>query len=204
MQKKTLPPAQRSGAKGGKFFPALCNVIGTLMILAVILTCLPLTLPRLFGYEIYNVVSGSMEPTIPVGSVIYVGQISPENVREEDVIAFQKDGELVVHRVVKNKTVEGKFVTKGDANNVEDLEPIPYDALVGKVERHFPVAGRFMMLYTSGIGKLYVLGFALCGVMFNVLAGLIRDRQATKRKQQRIAELRAQLEQNNREGNSEN
>ncbi|MBQ8929646.1 MAG: signal peptidase I [Oscillospiraceae bacterium] len=174
------------------------------MILAVILTCLPLTLPRLFGYEIYNVVSGSMEPTIPVGSVIYVGQISPENVREEDVIAFQKDGELVVHRVVKNKTVEGKFVTKGDANNVEDLEPIPYDALVGKVERHFPVAGRFMMLYTSGIGKLYVLGFALCGVMFNVLAGLIRDRQATKRKQQRIAELRAQLEQNNREGNSEN
>ncbi len=58
--------------RGGKLIPALCNLLGTLILVLVIASCLPLTVPRLFGYEIYEVVSGSMEPEIPVGSVIYV------------------------------------------------------------------------------------------------------------------------------------
>ena len=46
--------------------PALCNIVGTFILLSVIITCLPATVPRLLGYEVYNVVSGSMQPEIPV------------------------------------------------------------------------------------------------------------------------------------------
>ena len=63
------------------YFPALCSVIGTLMLLVVIAAALPLTVPNFMGYEIYNVVSGSMEPTVPVGSIIYVKEIDPVEVQ---------------------------------------------------------------------------------------------------------------------------
>ena len=56
--------------KGGGILPAVCNILGTLILFSVILLCIPVTLPKLFGYQIYDVVSGSMEPEIPVGSVI--------------------------------------------------------------------------------------------------------------------------------------
>ena len=62
---------QKQTGKGGKFLPALCGFLGTLILTAVILSALPLTIPRLMGYEIYTVVSGSMEPTLPVDSLVY-------------------------------------------------------------------------------------------------------------------------------------
>ena len=71
MQNKSLPSGQRK-TKGGMLIPALCNIAGTLILLSVIASCLPVTVPRFMGYEIYNVVSGSMEPAIPTGSLVYI------------------------------------------------------------------------------------------------------------------------------------
>ncbi len=166
-----------SEKKGRKVFPALCSVFGTLILLGVIAAFLPLTVPRLMGYEIYEVVSGSMEPEIPVGSVIYVKAAEPDMVETGDIIAFQKDGSVITHRVEENRYVEGEFVTKGDANREEDMEPVPYESLIGKVERHIPVLGIIMTLLTSNTGKLYAVLLAVCGVMFHMLAGILRDRE---------------------------
>ena len=177
MKSETLRSSQRPGKTGGKFFPALCNFLGTLILILVILTCLPLTVPRLLGYDIFDVVSGSMEPEIPVGSVVYVEQISPEKVEAGDVIAFWRDGTVVTHRVVENRFVVGEYITKGDANEAEDINPTRYDDLVGRVKLHIPVIGALMTLLASNVGKIYMLCLAACGVMFNILAGRIRDRQ---------------------------
>ena len=78
--------SRRPIKKGGMFIPALCNVIGTLLIVLVIATSLPLAIPSLLGYEAYNVVSGSMEPTIPEGSVIYVEHTEPSAIVEGDIM----------------------------------------------------------------------------------------------------------------------
>ena len=64
MMNESETSAHPSAGKGGKLFPALCSVFGTLILLSVIAVFLPLTVPRLMGYEIYEVVSGSMEPEI--------------------------------------------------------------------------------------------------------------------------------------------
>ena len=173
MRNKTLQSGQRK-AKGGKLVPALCNVVGTFILISVIGTCLPVTAPRLMGYQIYNVVSGSMEPEIPVGSVAYVKDAEPETIETGDVIAFQRGGSVITHRVVKNKKIEGTFTTKGDANEKEDMDEVPYTALIGKVTAHYPVLGGLLELYTSRIGKLYAVCFAACGAMFNILAGRLR------------------------------
>ena len=158
-----------------KLIPALCNLTGILMLLLVILSCVPFTVPRLMGYEIYGVVSGSMEPEIPVGSVIYVESAQPQEILEGDVIAFRSGGSVIVHRVVSNRVVEGEFITKGDANAAEDRAAVPYANFAGRVAWHFPGAGQLMALYSGSAGKIYAIVFAACGAMLNMLAGRLRS-----------------------------
>jgi signal peptidase I len=152
-------------------------LLGTLILLAVIALCLPMTLPRLMGYEVYHVVSGSMEPEIPVGSVIYVEPVDAAQIEAGEIIAFQSGDSVITHRVVKNQVVEGSFVTKGDANDQEDVNSVPYAYLIGRVAYHLPVLGELMGVLSSTVGKLYVICFAACGAMLNILAGMLRNRQ---------------------------
>ena len=177
MSEQTGPEArQRSPKKGGGLIPALCSILGTLILVAAILTVLPVTVPRFLGYEIYNVISGSMEPELPVGSVVYVKETDPAEIQEGDIIAFNSQGSVVTHRVKQNRVVEGEFVTKGDANEAEDLWTVDYDELIGRVTFHAPVLGGLMELYTTGVGKIYLLLFAACGAMLNLLASKLRER----------------------------
>lgn len=171
------PQGLEANRRGGKLVPALCNIFGTLILASVIALYLPITLAHARGYEVYNVVSGSMEPAIPVGSVIYVETLRAEDVAEGDVIAFHGGSSVIAHRVVKNRVGEGEFITKGDANREEDMEPVPYNSVIGKVERHIPALGIVLTLLASNTGKLYAVLLAVCGVMFHMLAGILRDRE---------------------------
>ncbi|MBO4888165.1 MAG: signal peptidase I [Firmicutes bacterium] len=163
-------------AKGRKFIPALCNVLGVAILLFTIVISLPLALPRFLGYDVYNVVSGSMQPAIPIGSVIYVQPYDPVKIKTDDVIAFYVENTVIVHRVMENKHLEGVFITKGDANPVEDLSDVPYHDVIGKVVFHVPYVGDFLSIFSTTTGKVYVLLFAMCGILFNILAGRLRNR----------------------------
>ena len=57
------------------------------------------------------------------------------------------------------------------------MEPVAYSSLIGKVERHVPVLGIVMTLLASNAGKLYAVLLAVCGVMFHMLAGILKNRQ---------------------------
>ncbi|MDO5784695.1 MAG: signal peptidase I [Eubacteriales bacterium] len=177
MIKKVQSPHKRPRKKGGKLIPALCNVLGTLILLVVIAACIPMAIPELLGCSVYTIVSGSMEPEIPVGSLVIARPVDPESVVEQDVIAFDDDGVVITHRVVENKLVEGEFITKGDANAGNDMEAVPYDSLIGKIVFDVPMLGNMLFIFSSRIGKVYVLCFAACGVMFNMLASRLRERQ---------------------------
>ncbi len=167
-------------AKGGKTAAVLCSLVGTLILLSVIASCLVMALPRLFGYQVYHIVSGSREPQIPIGSAIYVKETKPEEIKEGDVIAFWSKDTVVAHRVIENQVVEGRFRTKGDANAGEDMNAVEYDALVGGVAAHYPYIGGLMAVYATNAGKAYAVCFAACGAMFLVLAGRIRERSRAK------------------------
>ena len=157
------------------YVPALCNVIGTLMLLVVIAAAAPLTIPNFLGYDVYNVVSGSMEPTVPIGSIIYVKEIEPSEIESGDIIAFRGGDSVIMHHVVTNKVVEGSFVTKGDANDGEDMNDVPYDHLVGIVVRHIPIFGQLLILFGSTFGRICMVCFAACGALLNILGNRFRD-----------------------------
>ncbi len=166
-----------SKTRGGKILPALCSVFGTVLLLAVILTALPLALPRLLGLQVYSVISGSMEPALPVGSVVYVETVDPSEIRAVDIIAFSDEGVVVTHRVVEVRPETGEYITKGDANPTEDIFPTAYVNVLGQVKGHVPVIGNLMMLYATREGKLAMALFAVCGLLFRLTGSWIRQRE---------------------------
>ena len=69
---------------------------GHSLLIIIVAAYLPITIPSASGYEIYTVISGSMEPAIPTGSLVYVKYIQPEEIQTEDVIAFYGTDAMVL------------------------------------------------------------------------------------------------------------
>ncbi len=170
--KKEARPGEKRRRRSGK----ICSAIGTILIVAVILLCSMLVLPGFFGYHMYHVLSGSMEPAMPVGSLIYVREEQPEEVEADDIIAFygsMEDSGIITHRVIKNNVVSGTFRTKGDANGEEDPLPVSYDNYIGSVAVTVPYVGIVLTSMTSLYGKIA----AVCVVLLGVVLNLIGSRQ---------------------------
>ena len=155
---------------------AICSTLGTLLLIIIVLVCLPLTVPKMLGFQMYTVISGSMEPAIPTGSLVYIKDMEPANVEDGDVIAFyggHDSNAIITHRVVKNRVVMGEFITKGDANEKEDMNPIPYDNFLGRVELSIPIVGEIAQIFTSMEGKIIAATMIGVAVIFQLLAAIL-------------------------------
>lgn len=91
---------------------------------------------NVFGKSILRVVTGSMEPSIYTGEYIIVEKTDVSSLSEGDIISFYSDqsdirGLLVTHRIV-GKNSDGSFITRGDANPVDDSTAADPDKIVGK------------------------------------------------------------------------
>ena len=155
------------------FLSKLTGFLGTLIIIAIIIAMLPAFVPRLMGYQTFDVVSGSMEPELPVGSMVLVKGADPKEIQAGDIIAFYSStnqGAVVTHRVVENDSTNGQFITKGDANGSNDIKPIPYDNLIGRVTSHYPVIGGILSGLTSNQGKIYLICILVAGILLNYIS----------------------------------
>lgn len=92
---------------------------------------------NIFGYTFFEVATGSMSNTIEIGDVVIV-KITKE-VQENEIIVYSEDNNFITHRLI-TKDENGKFITKGDANNSED-KPIEETQILGKVIYIIPKIG---------------------------------------------------------------
>ena len=155
---------------------AICSALGTLLLIILVAVCLPLTVPKVLGYQMYTVLSGSMEPAIPTGSLVYIQGMEPQNVVDGDVIALyggHDSNAIITHRVVKNRVVMGEFITKGDANEKEDMNPIPYSNFLGRVELSVPVVGELAQVLTSTKGKIVAGTLIGVSVILHLIASIL-------------------------------
>lgn len=83
---------------------------------------------NILGYTFLEVVTGSMSGTIEIGDGVIVKLTN--DVAENDIIVYEKNGQLITHRLISKEEVQ--LITQGDANNTQD-EPITIDMVVGKV-----------------------------------------------------------------------
>lgn len=127
------------------------------------------------GLRPYYVASGSMEPSIPIGSLAVVStRAEPSSLEEGDVVAFViKGGNTVTHRVVDNDAAERRITTKGDANAVADPTRVPWSSVVGEVVAHVPALGSLAQAASSRTAALVavVVGLNAALVAVSWLAG---------------------------------
>ena len=150
------------------------NGVSTVLVVLAVLLAILLGGVRLIGLQPYVVLSGSMEPTYPVGSLIYVKQTDSRQIQPGQAMTFLLDENLVAtHRVVERvpdpedpETI--RYRTKGDANETEDGGLVHYKNVIGIPVFHIPYLG-YLANFIQNPPGTYVtiaLGAALLLVIF--------------------------------------
>lgn len=107
-----------------------------------------------FGYGSAVVLSGSMSGALEIDDLVITRATGDYELG--DIIIFQGGGGMVVtHRIIE--TDERGFITKGDANNAADPEPVPRDAVLGEVVRVIRGGGRISDFVRSPVGIIAIL-----------------------------------------------
>lgn len=115
----------------------LCILVSTVLIFQIVRG----QQPSLLGYKLFHIITGSMEPTIEVGGNVVVKEVDPVTLKVGDIITFRSRdaqiyGQANTHRIMeicRDESGELYFVTKGDANNREDILHVQASDLYGKV-----------------------------------------------------------------------
>lgn len=121
------------------------NIATWVLVLIVALLAVLMVGVRVVGLTPYAVLSGSMEPTYHVGSLIYVKHAEPQEIKVGDPITFVLNQDLAVatHRVISIDEANQEFHTKGDANQTADSGGVYFPNLVGKPVFTVPYLGFF-------------------------------------------------------------
>lgn len=110
--------------------------------------------PQVLGYSQYIVTTGSMEPSLSPGDLIFVK--AQETYELGDVVTFYDNGgATVTHRIMGK--VSGQFITQGDANNTEDSELLPPEQIIGKLQMVLPGMGYFIDFLRSPVGIVILI-----------------------------------------------
>ena len=138
-----------------------CVMVTTTVFLILLFSIWSLTR---IGIESYTILSGSMEPILRFGDIVLVNT-NHRKAGKGDVIAFQSGGNVVVHRVAE-MLENGAYITKGDANENEDFQPVEQDAVIGSVCGRLRYSAWIWMMFTTNIRYAVLIAV----VVLNVIA----------------------------------
>ena len=155
---------------------------GLAVVAASVLVSITVIIPRITGGAALTVLSGSMTPTYPVGSIVVVRPIDARDAQVGDVVTFTNGDSLTTHRITSiDEDADGDrlFTTKGDANRGEDLQPVPEEDLRGRVWFHVPLLGYLREFVSSATGLLAIAILAVLAAFSDRLLSLRRRRSSS-------------------------
>ena len=156
--------------KRNQLLKKIWNVSSTFLAGLFVLLAVFLMGSRLLGYQVFNVISGSMEPTYSVGDLIYVKDVNPYEIEVGTPITFVLNENLVVatHRVVEVDAENQHFYTKGDANDTADASPVHFNNVIGVPQFSIPLLGYVSDFIQNPPGMYITLavGFILILIVF--------------------------------------
>lgn len=115
---------------------------------------------NLFGYKLYIVLSGSMEPNLNVGDVIIVKEVKEEQIEVDNIVTFvDEDGNIITHRIEDIIVKDGKnyYKTKGDNNNTSDVNLISIENIKGKYSLKINQAGKIISEIITPTGLMLLV-----------------------------------------------
>lgn len=186
----------------------IVNTLSVIIIVAALVVLLSALLtgqneaPNVFGYSVFRVVTGSMEPEIEKGDLIVVKRTEPSEIAVGDVISFySQDPELMgavnTHRVTGIETDEGDylFTTKGDANLIQDKYPVSASYLIGLVVFSSGLLGRVSRIIANPLVFVPLILLPLLVILLTNLTKTVRlAKEAVRREEeQAIADAVAEI-----------
>jgi signal peptidase len=168
------------------------SVLSWVVLAAALLIAGILVLPTLLGMQRYVIVSGSMVPTISVGSVVYDEVVPVEDLEVGDIITFVPPPEYgvddpVTHRIVKIGTGdngETTFRTQGDANAAPDQWTMVLDGPEqARMVRSIPYVGYVYIALSHGWVQLLLIGLPAIAIAIYLGIALWRTAGAAVREE---------------------
>lgn len=156
----------------------ICSILTGILIAMLAVLAAILIIPRIFGYETLAVLSGSMEPEIPVGSIVFVKEAAQEEIKVGDIITYRLSGNtLVTHRVAQIDAQTGDYITRGDANETPDSNPVSYDSIVGVANLHLPLLGYLSIYMKTPLGLAVACGIIIIIILLVFLPEILEKEE---------------------------
>ncbi|KQX05811.1 S26 family signal peptidase [Leifsonia sp. Root1293] len=157
--------------------------------LVVALAALLIIVPKVGGATPLTVLTQSMEPSLPPGTLVVVGPVEPSEIRVGDVVTYQiRSGEpdVITHRVIGMTSASDgstSFTLKGDNNAVED-PPVVAEQIKGRLWYSVPFVG-YVSSVVNGDTRSWIVpglaialfGYAAFMVVSGVLVSMRRRRE---------------------------
>ena len=161
-----------------RWISSLARALGGLLAAALVALVVVSLVPRLFGYTPYAVLSGSMEPEYPVGSLIFVHSVDAETLQPGDAATFHRsDGAVVTHQVyevdVDTKLIgtQGIANVNADGTIAHDAEKTPFSQVIGSPVFWIPYLGYVNAYCTTPPGLYVVVAVAVLLLVASALLG---------------------------------
>ncbi len=145
---------KKIGKGGLKGINILLTIAVLIILPIVVFTLISSKTDKLGGFQSFVVLTGSMEPNVSVGSVIFTKPNTSYDVG--DVIAFSQEGKTITHRIVESqiKSSNVEYSTKGDANDSKDSDPVSSSNIIGKQIFTIPYLGKLIVFLSTIQGFL--------------------------------------------------
>lgn len=186
--------ASRNGGAGRRLGRWTVQVVTWAVLLtALFVIAAAVVVPRIGGGTPYTILTSSMTPRYPPGTLVVVRPEPPEEIGVGTVITYQlRSGEptVVTHRVVsvaERGDGERTFVTRGDANETDDAEPVTTAQVRGTLWYAVPKVGWVSQAIDGRDRDLAVhaAAGALAVYALWMIVGAVRERRASRREVQR-------------------
>ncbi|PIZ65023.1 signal peptidase I [Candidatus Roizmanbacteria bacterium CG_4_9_14_0_2_um_filter_39_13] len=161
----------------GEFF------FGLILVLVIFVSVFPLMPPFKNYYHSRTVLTGSMEPKVPKGSVVINKWTEQKNLKVDDVITFQHTSDIsekevvyITHRIVKidKNSLLWRYETKGDANPVSDFGSVTQAGIEGKVIVTIPFIGYLIEFFKTPAGFILFVALPLLIFIIRQIRDILR------------------------------
>lgn len=139
-------------------------ILCLILIFFILLNIFSMNNKSLFGFRIYRVISGSMQPALQIGDVIIVKKSN--NYSERDIITYSNGLTTITHRIIAINNDE--VITKGDANEVDD-KPINKEQIIGKFFFRISNFSLFSVILSKNV--IYLIMIFLLVLIFLLVIG---------------------------------
>ena len=170
------------------------NGVSSVLVGIVVLLAIALVGVRLVGLQPFVVLSGSMEPTYHVGSLIYVKEVDYKDLKVGDPVTFMvSDDTVVTHRIIEVLVDETdpntiRYFTQGDANDAPDGSSLHYKNIIGKPVLSVPYLGYVSNYIQNPPGMYIAIAAGAILIMLVFLPDIFSDDEGDKKKKKKEEE----------------